>query len=173
MTGLLFLEAYAGQTTDALIALATTHTIDSLVLAFEQGLENRGAPFSDAERVVLAVEAIEREVNNGGYHQFFLNSSREHAPFVVESLERIGCPRQAAIAARAIAALGPGADLGSRALRARAKADDPALEDALEACDTDYYACDEPIADRLFAFVVARRAEIDLPGGARRSERKR
>jgi Domain of unknown function (DUF4375) len=39
------------------------------------------------QKVIVAIWAIESEVNNGGFSQYFLNSSGESAPFVVEALE--------------------------------------------------------------------------------------
>ncbi len=86
-----FLESYDGQSTDELIALESSHRVDSLVLAFEQALLTKDYPTAE-EQVVLAVEALEREVNNGGYSQFFVNSSREYSSLVVEALEAIDCP---------------------------------------------------------------------------------
>ena len=46
--------------------------------------------------------AVESEVNNGGFSQYFLNSSCETAPFVAEALDTIGAPRTADICRRAI-----------------------------------------------------------------------
>lgn len=137
-----FLESYDGQSTDELLALAGKYRIDSLVLAFEQAIQQKAAP-SKEESYVLAVEALEREVNNGGYAQFFGNSSSEHAGVVVEALQAIGCPKTAAMTADAIAGR-----------------DD---EKTLAACDDRYYANDEPIADRLFAWIGDNRARIRVP----------
>ena len=72
-----FLPSWAGQSTDELIALAGKYRIDSLVLAFEQAIHGK-ADVSPKERWILAVEGLEREVNNGGYAQFFLNSSVDY-----------------------------------------------------------------------------------------------
>jgi Domain of unknown function (DUF4375) len=79
----------------------------SLVLAFEQAIDQKAVRdgeggLSVEERIILAIEALEREVNNGGYHQFFVNSSRGFAPMIVQALVRIGCPRTAEITQRAI-----------------------------------------------------------------------
>jgi len=65
-----FLEGYSGQSTDQLLSLEADYRTDSLVLAFEQAIiqkaERNGVKsLSDEERIVLAVEALEREVNNG------------------------------------------------------------------------------------------------------------
>src|SRR5580704_8503592 len=57
------------------------------------------------QKVFSAIWAVESEVNNGGFSQYFLNSSAESASFVVEALETIGAPETAAICERAIASL--------------------------------------------------------------------
>src|SRR5258708_3662696 len=98
MTNRKWLVGYSGQTIDQLLSLAGTCRIDSIVAAIEAALHQKAArlgaqSFSDVERTVVAIEALEREVNNGGYDQFFFNSSREVVPAIVESLQRIGCIR--------------------------------------------------------------------------------
>jgi len=108
MSDLKWLDGYSGQTVDELLLLEAECRIDSLVLAFEQAVDQKAArlgvdALSGEERIILAIEALEREVNNGGYGQFFLNSSREFAPTIVRALALIGCPKTAAITQRAIA----------------------------------------------------------------------
>lgn len=46
--------------------------------------------FSGPRRVVYILSTFDSEVQNGGLCQFFVNSSREVAPFVCESLETVG-----------------------------------------------------------------------------------
>ena len=102
-----FLDSYGGQTIQQLIAMKDSHRIDSLVLAVEQALGSKSeSDLSEPGSVVLAVEAMEREVNNGGYYQFFSNSSREFTPFLVHALKLIGCQKVAVISTDAIAVLG-------------------------------------------------------------------
>lgn len=101
---------YAGQTTSELIACKNTHSIASLLCAFEWGIQAKVGPGGEEEltkdeRLVLAVMALQREVNNGGYSQFFTNSSRRFVPIIVDSLRRIGCVRTGPITTRAITAL--------------------------------------------------------------------
>ena len=169
MTEKPFLEGYDGQTLDELLALESAYRIDSLVLAVEDALGRKAdeageAALSDPELRVLAVEALEREVNNGGYSQFFLNSSHRFAARIVADLEAIGCPATAAITKDAIAALGL-ADLTAEAVEARMESEDEALEERLDACDQAYYAAGEDIAGRLFDHIRAKRDEIRLPAG--------
>jgi hypothetical protein len=57
------------------------------------------------ERVVLAVTTMVQEVNNGGYHQFFRNSSRKFVPIIFDSLIQVGLRAEAKITQKAIDAL--------------------------------------------------------------------
>lgn len=156
-----FLKSYGGQSTDELLALEGRYRIDSLVLAFEQAIEAK-AEASQDERVVLAVEAMEREVNNGGFSQFFLNSSGQYAPILEESLRTIGCPKTAAIARDALAAISPDGDHTPEGLSTAVEDLDEEAAISLEGCDSRYFANDEPIADRLFAWIKANRAGIRI-----------
>jgi hypothetical protein len=158
MMGDAWFEAYAGQTTEELLALENTHRVDSLVLAFEQALQEKAAsrPISKEERYVLAVEALEREVNNGGYSQFFLNSSHPSYEFidVIEAaLLAIGCPRTAEITRRAIASLEIDGPITGEKAATVVGAEDEGVRDALGNCDDDYYGNDESIADLLFQWI--------------------
>ncbi len=163
----LFLHDYFGQSVQQLIAMKATHRVDSLVLAVEQALDGRTcAECTEAERVVLAVEAMEREVNNGGYEQFFGNSSCEYASCLVRSLKLIGCPKTAAISADAIAVLRlpkkfDGDDVQEAASELSAK--DSAK---LSECDWRYYeinTTEEDIAGQLFAYIEKHQHEIRIP----------
>ena len=53
---------------------------------------------SPEEKVFLHVWELEAEVNNGGFEQYFINSSGGHAAKIAESLEAIGAVQAAAIA---------------------------------------------------------------------------
>ncbi|SPE41380.1 conserved hypothetical protein [Candidatus Sulfopaludibacter sp. SbA3] len=146
MAELKWLDAYGGQTVDELIALAGDYRIDSLIVALEEAIGRKADP-SDEEKLVLAVEALEREVNNGGYAQFFDNTP-EYAPVIVDALVRIGCPRTAEITQKAV-------ELGS--------ADDSEeRDDEWNRCDKLYYEAGEDIASRLFEFVRTNRQAFQL-----------
>lgn len=92
MPDLQWLDGYSGESVDELIVLEGKYRRGSLVLAFEQAMAQKAARAGEDsltadERTILAVEALEREVNNGGYGQFFLNS-REYASIIVDALGR-------------------------------------------------------------------------------------
>lgn len=138
-----FLESYTGQTTDELIALKDKYRIDSLVLAFEQAIQNKeDSDLSEPERHILAIEAMEREVNNGGWEQFFGNTENEFDESLPQALDAIGCPNTAQLSREAIDASRYGADL--------------------EDFDVRYYALSESIVDRLFEYISANADAIKL-----------
>lgn len=160
-----FLDGYHGQTTAQLLALRGHCRSDSLVLAFELALHLKAerSALSRAEQYVLAIEALEREVNNGGYGQFFLNSSNVYAPIIVDALFAIDCPKTARLTRGALAALKLPEPLTRAQLEARILADDLALRRALHACDERYLATGEAIADRLLDWIAAHAADIVIP----------
>jgi hypothetical protein len=164
MANLEWLECYSGETTDELIALAGKYRVDSLVMAFEQAIDQKADRVGEEnltaeEKIILIVEALECEVNNGGYGQFFVNSSREYAPVIVNALRRIGCPRTAEITQQAL-------DIVQRIPMTPAEIEDGTWEDneerqsALGACHTLYFERPENIEDSLFAFIKANRTHI-------------
>lgn len=166
MGNLKFLKQYSGQTVDELISLQREYRIDSLVLAFEQAIEqkvSRGKEETSVERVVRAVEALEREVNNGGYLQFLVNSSVEFAPDIVASLRQINCPKTAEITQRAIDALNL-PELTVPAIQSQMEVDDESRNQKLSECDAAYYSgsSGECIEELLFAFIKFNRGAIQL-----------
>jgi len=163
--GDIFLDRYDGQSVDEIINLQKTHRIDSLVLAFEQALDTRkesGQELSDVELIVLAVEALEREVNNGGYSQFFYNSSVEYTPIIVDSLRTIGCNEIADLTQKAIVLLGVDS-LDPEVIEERMGPDDDALENALGELDDKYFNEVEDVPGyALFDYIKQNRKSIKL-----------
>lgn len=164
-----FLDRYSGQSVDELLALSKEYRIDSIVLAFEQALlQGPGelvlAEYHEAELAILAVESLEREVNNGGYHQFFLNTP-EYAEHIVGALRRIDCPETAKLTQKAIDLLRlPGPPTTSNVTEVLQADAERKLVDILDReCDDPYYAGTEPIADRLLAYIAANRKHIRIP----------
>lgn len=161
-----WLEGYSGQSADELLSLEGKCRTDSLVLAFEEAISQRaeregGHSLTDEERIVLAVEALEREVNNGGYDQFFVNSSRVFASIIVDALQRIGCRKTATITQKAVNALGS-PDLTAEVIDTAMASVNEQRTAAFSQCDNAYYEYAEPIAERLFAFIKANKAGIRL-----------
>lgn len=164
MEGEIFLEKYEGQSVDELIGLQNTHRIDSIVLAFESALDVRrdnGEELTGVELVILAIEGLEREVNNGGFSQFFYNSSVEYAPLIVASMKNIGCHEMANLAQRAIDILAVDT-LDPDTIEKRMDPDDEGLEEALGELDDIYFKSDEVPGYALFEYIKNNRESIKL-----------
>lgn len=161
-----FLDRYSGQSVDELLALENEYRVDSIVLAFEEAVLRKAErigmdSLSEAERTILAVEALEREVNNGGYDQFFFNSSCQYASIIVEALERIGCPKTAKITQGAIDAL-DAPDLTVETIERIIQSDDEERREKHGECDEDFYDYEEDLAECLFLFIKKNKETISL-----------
>jgi hypothetical protein len=115
------------------------------------------------QKVFSAIWAVESEVNNGGFAQYFFNDSRESAPFVVQALETIGAPKTAAICQRAIAAAFPeGLPEGSQAIRSAAADFSDEVLEGLEPLDQEFFAYPHNLTDLLFAYVSQHPEEFGI-----------
>src|SRR5579862_1936019 len=149
---------YSGQTTAEILASKDTCSIASLLYALEEGIlvrcsESGRTDCTTAEHLLLATLALEREVNNGGFAQFFLNSSRQYAPEIVGYLNRINCTKTAALAKRAIdcIALATGGHVTPDTVRAAIAREDAARDRQLNELDQEFYRLSE-IEENLFRF---------------------
>jgi len=165
MPELKWLEMYSGQSVDQLLSMEIEYRLDSLIVAFHQAIDQKSAREGDGslsmeERMILAIQALESEVNNGGYEQFFINSSNVYASMVVEALVRIGCNRTAEITQQAIDALHL-ENLNVEAIEA-AMASDNADVSAMSECDNSYFKSGEDIGGQLFSFIKQNRGAFRL-----------
>jgi hypothetical protein len=90
------------------------------------------------ERNVLSVLALNREVDNGGFDQFFSNCSRRFALVIVADLVRIGCVEIADITQRALDALNL-PELTVASIETAMKTENTERTRALNPCDTAFY----------------------------------
>jgi hypothetical protein len=117
------------------------------------------------QKVFSSIWAIESEVNNGGFSQYFLNSSCETAGFVVEALETAGAPHAAEISRRAIAAAFPaGLPSNVEAIRSAASEFSDETRDKLDALDQAFFQYPDNLTKLLFAYVCKHPEEFgELP----------
>lgn len=161
-----FLPSYQQQSINELIALEEDYRTDSLVLAIESAIlakKESGQSISKVENLILAIEAMERNVNNGGFSAFFLNTG-EYSPIIVHSLITINCPKNAALAEQAITCLNINTlEATPDTVRNKIKFSDDKLEDELTEIDQLYYFSDEAIELRLFEYIKENSIKINIP----------
>ncbi|QCW98861.1 DUF4375 domain-containing protein [Aggregatimonas sangjinii] len=56
---------------------------------------------NSSQRILLIIENLEREINNGGFHQFYWNSSGDYAMETVTALKQIGAIKTARVVKKA------------------------------------------------------------------------
>ena len=162
MTEKAFLDGHGGQTLDELLTMTETYREDSVILAIEQALQQKArTDLAPPEHVVLAVEALEREVNNGGYNQFFLNEP-EYAHDIVAALTQIGCAETARITRDATEVLGLRPEWTTEQVQAAAADMSEDADERLGQLDDEFFAYPDPIADRLLTFIRGNAATIRL-----------
>jgi hypothetical protein len=153
---------YSAESIDDFIALGNTYEPSSLLFPLEMAIDQKRGRvglegLTMAEQTILAVEALEREVNDGGYGQFFTNSSGEFAPMIVDCLNRIDCPEVANLTQSAIHALGT-IELDAKSLSDAVERQE--VNRALDECDRRYYSEGEDIGGKLFEFISANRYAV-------------
>jgi hypothetical protein len=136
-----------------LIELSTSERTDFGVRDF--------ADQSELQRVFSAIWTLEAEVNNGGFHQYFLNSAGETANFAPHALGRVGATSTAEIAERALLAVSPEPfpeDQDAR--QAMLEGLNKETIDQLESLDAEFYAYPDDLTELLFEFVRAHPEEF-------------
>ena len=81
------------------------------------------AGMSEAEQTAYCLDCLEREVNNGGFDQFFVNSSGDTSLETITALDRLGAHHTADLVRRAVAVFpngDPSSDRDVRWTRSRA-----------------------------------------------------
>jgi hypothetical protein len=105
------------------------------------------------QKVFSAIWAVESEVNNGGFSQYFFNSSGESASFVVEALQTVGAPETAGISKRAIVAAFPsGLPQSAEEIRSAAADFPDDVVEKLESLDQEFFSYPHDLTDLLFAY---------------------
>ena len=157
-------DGYAGEKAEELFSYPAKNQYAALVQGFREGIQRKAErkgekALTSEERVVLSVMALHQEVNNGGYDQFFRNSSRKFARIAVDSLERIGRRREAKTTQSAVDALRLTTLTASRIRAAMAITNDE-RDRELEQCDQAFYKTQKGVAKSLYAFIEANKDRI-------------
>ena len=116
---------------------------------------------SRPERVLFITQNVEMEVNNGGFSQFFYNSSGDFADEMVQAYREMGAGKTAAICQQALDAIGqPLPQNRAERIELLENIETDALTDALNACDEAFYAYPEDLNALTDAYVKQHQAEF-------------
>ena len=87
-----WLDEYPDGDLHGLLRLEEEYRIDSLVCILEQRIDLKEKR-TDEDKLILSICAFDREVNNGGFEQYLVNSSREFAHRLIDDLNGIDLER--------------------------------------------------------------------------------
>jgi uncharacterized protein DUF4375 len=113
------------------------------------------------ESVFRAVWELEAEVNNGGFHQYFFNSSGKLARFALSALRAVGASQTAGILELAISVIGTDVQWSNDAARQErlVALPDEAVEE-LDDLDHAFFGDPDNLTALLYNYVCAHRAEF-------------
>ena len=117
---------------------------------------------SRAEQVFRVIWELEAEVNNGGFHQYFSNSSGDTAFAVVDALKAVGAHHAARIAADANGVFPRSAPPRDRTQRQHLLDSlGPEQRTLLESLDEEFYRYPDNLTELLYGYV--KRNSTDIP----------
>jgi hypothetical protein len=116
-----------------------------------------------AERVFGLIWEFESEVNNGGFYQYFLNSTGALAPQVVDALKAVGAVETAVLAEKALAEVGNVRWSDDTARKAKINQLSSQVKEKLHELDQALYAHPNDLTDLLYRYVDTHRTEIGAP----------
>ena len=110
---------------------------------------------SEAERIFYITQTLEMEVNNGGFSQFFYNSSGNFSNELVKAFTAIGANATAAICQKAVAAFGRDIPVDRDERQEMLdELESEEINEILEECDDAFYDYEDNLNELNYSFVV-------------------
>ncbi len=123
-------------------------------ILFEKEQKQGLSSFSTPERYFYIIEGMMREINNGGFSQFFFNSTGQLADVLVPALEVINSVEGKKIAQKAVGILGNPSSLDDNTRVQHLKIITEDFEmDLWEECDNAFYNLSEPLDTLMLDYV--------------------
>ena len=139
---------------------ALTDTTD-FVVAMAEHLENKTqygedmSVLSEAERIFYITQSLEMEVNNGGFSQFFYNTSGNFSNELVNAFTAIGANATAVICQKAVAAFGRDIPVDKDEREEMLdELESEEIDEILEECDDAFYEYEDNLTELNYNFVM-------------------
>ncbi|MBQ7986375.1 MAG: DUF4375 domain-containing protein [Clostridia bacterium] len=119
---------------------------------------------NEEQRVLYIIQLLEMEVNNGGFAQFFFNSSGEFANELVSSFEKIGAIKTAEICKKAISVYGDEVptdrDEREDIISPDDEKEEERIEEILNECDDAFFEYEENLVELNYQFIISNKASF-------------
>jgi uncharacterized protein DUF4375 len=139
-------------------------TDNDLIIAISDVLaplsSRRFEALSPEEQAFMLVWALEADLNNGGFNQYFFNSNSDHAAAVPGAMRTIGAPQTAEVVERALALFPDGVPPTSRDERQDLLEEIDPDEELFESLDDAFLAYPHDLTALLAGFARANRSAI-------------
>ena len=114
-----------------------------------------------SQKTFLFVENLEREINNGGFNQFYFNSSGDFSQETVNALLEIGAEKTAEIVKKANSEFKDGTVPKDRTERQN-ELDliEEKADENWNKCDSEFYKYQDNLTELLIAFVIKNKTEF-------------
>ena len=110
------------------------------------------------QRILYITQALEKEVNNGGFAQFFFNSDGCFGNEIVSSFEKIGAMKTAEICKKAISIYGDKVPTDRDEREEILISDDEKEEERIEAilneCDDAFFEYEDDLVELNYQFII-------------------
>ena len=134
---------------------------NDFVIAMTEHLDNKTqcgndmSVLSEAERIFYITQTLEMEVNNGGFSQFFYNSSGNFSNELVRAFTAIGANATAAICQKAVAAFGRDIPVDRDEREDMLdELESEEIDEILEECDGAFYDYEDDLNELNYNFVM-------------------
>ena len=122
---------------------------------------DRTDKLSEAERVIFVIREVEAEVNNGGFSQYFFNSSGAFAGEIVSAFETVGAHEIAAICKKAVESFGVPIPVDRQArFDMLEEYETEEVSEILWECDKAFYSVTEDYMKMQYDYIMAHRDEF-------------
>ena len=113
------------------------------------------------EKVLLFIGNLEREVNNGGFYQFYANSSGDYAHETYDALKTIGATKMADILDKANS-IWPNRTVPKNGIKRQDVQDsiEEQAEKVWDQCDSNFYGYPDDIAGLLIKYVKQNKSDF-------------
>jgi hypothetical protein len=116
---------------------------------------------NSSQQAFLFVENLEREVNNGGFNQFYFNSSGDFSQETVNALLEIGAEKTAEIIKKANSEFKNGIVTKDRTERQNELEQiEKKAKENWNKCDSEFYEYKDDLIELLIAFVIKNKTEF-------------
>ena len=113
---------------------------------------------SESERIFYITQTLEMEVNNGGFSQFFYNSSGNFSNELVSAFTAIGANATAAICRKAISAFGRNIPVDrDERVEMLDELENDEIDEILEECDSAFLDYEDNLTELNYNFVMKNR----------------